>query len=150
MTTNLEKYLAGEPLSELNAAVKRGELAEQFMTPLRGLHGSMREPLTDAERPLRPDEQAALREMRQGPGWPVLQRLLERATISHTNAAILMSQDDPTGEPAKLATLWVTVKVWKNMVNLLNQMVATELAEQERQAKVNGAGHEAEPTEQGA
>lgn len=148
MTTNLEKYLAGEPLNELNAAVKRGELPGQLFTPLPA--EEPRAPLGDADRALRPAEWAALREMRQGPGWPVLQRLLERATISHTNAAILMSQDDPTGEPAKLATLWVTVKVWKNMVNLLNQMVATELAEQERQAKVNGAGHETEPTEQGA
>jgi hypothetical protein len=128
VTTNFEKYLAGEPINEVNAAVQRGELPAEMQTPLPG--DAPRAPLADADRPLKQDERAALREMRQGPGWPVLQRLLERATISHTNAAILLSQEDPAGKTEDLAAVWLTVKVWKHMVNLLNQMVETELQQE--------------------
>lgn len=160
MKTNYEKYLAGEPLNEELAKMKRGELPmppwERWNQAQPAAAGEQRAPLMDPERQLNRAEQAALRELRQGPGWPVLQRLLERATINHTNSAILLSQDDPAGKTAELAQAWLTVKTWKQLVGQLNDMVAMELlVEQLQEIRDQGSGetdgrNEDEPTQQGA
>jgi hypothetical protein len=156
MPSNFEKYLANEPLNEQNAKVRRGELPE-WEPPTGALAAGLgaaeqRGPLLDAERPLMADERAALREMRQGPGWAVLQRLLERATITHQKSAILLSQDDPAAHRDEIAQAWLTVKVWKAVVAGLNLAVELELREQQAQAKQDADweklnGHETESAE---
>lgn len=147
MPTNLEKYLAGEPLTDELAALKRGDFEQVDFLGLRSklFPAETRVPLADPERPLRAEERAALREIRTGPGWPVLQRLMERATGNQTNAAILLSQDDPAGKRDEIAQAWMAVKVWKHMVACLNRDVEQELREQE---ETGDGGDEDESTEQ--
>lgn len=147
-TSNFEKYLAGEPLNDELAAIKAGQLPE-----LRGLAGMPNlnqaqaaepRPLTDPERELTREERIALREIRQAPGWPVLQRLLEKSTIAHTKAAIALSQDDPLGSGTELNQMWVIVKLWKQTIAELNWAVAVEMQRSEEEA------HAPEPTVEGA
>ena len=150
MSTNFEKFLAGEPLTPELAALKRGELLEAVSPPVAIAPGG-RAPLHDAERALKQDERAALREMRAAPGWVVLQRLLERAIITATNAAILASQDDPAGKVQELSNLWLTVKTWKRLRSELNATVEIELLLQEQEAKgVKNGRNEDDTAEQGA
>ena len=93
-TSNHEKYLAGVPLNDELAALKAGlqpdfGMLTQLATPAEP-HA-----VTELEHELIRAEHLALLELRQGPAWPVLQKLLEKAILAHTKAAIALSQDDP-------------------------------------------------------
>ena len=157
MTTNFEKYLAGEPLNEELAALWRGEappigagLAGGSSADLNVNGGAGEETgAIDDLRPLRAEERAALRETRQGPGWPVLQKLLKRGTIQRIRFSTALSEDDPLGKRDEIALAWLEVKVWKQLVNALTAMVELELAEQRREA-LDGRENEVEPAQQRA
>lgn len=131
MATNLsnhEKYLAGVPLNPELAALKAGRLPElDGVLPNQAQGGAAASQAADPERELTREERIALREIRTGPGWPVLQKLLEKSTIAHTKAAIALSQDDPLGSGPELNQMWLTVKLWKMTIAELNWAVAIEL-----------------------
>jgi hypothetical protein len=126
--SNHEKYLAGEPLNDELAAIKAGQVPD-FGIGLAGLIAAKAdEPsLMNPDRELSRDERIALREVRFGPGWPVLQRLLEKSTIAHTKMAIALSQENPLGSGAELNQMWLTVKLWKQTITELNYAVAVEM-----------------------
>lgn len=126
-TTNLEKYLAGVPLNDELAALKAGKLPDFGMLTQQAAAPAQPAAIADPERELTREERIALREMRQGPGWPILQRLLEKSTIQHTKAAIALSQEDPLGLADELSQMWLTVKLWKRTIVDLNWAVAVEL-----------------------
>ncbi|MGA9668421.1 MAG: hypothetical protein WBQ94_04390 [Terracidiphilus sp.] len=131
MTTNLEKYLAGEPLNEELALLKAGKLP-LLQEPGNGawladVTRAAEVSLDEIRRPLTREERAALREMRTGGGWIVLQKLLKRATIGHTEAAVRASEDDPLGKREEIAQLWLTLKVWKRLVADMNLWVEFEM-----------------------
>jgi hypothetical protein len=126
-TTNHEKYLAGVPLTPELAELKAGRLPEFEPYAPPAPASAATQPLMDPERELTREEGIALREIRQAPGWAVLQRLLERATIAHTKAAIQLSQDDPLGSGPELNQMWVVVKLWKQTIAELNWAVAVEM-----------------------
>ena len=149
MPTNFEKYLAGEPLNEELAALKSGVLPDFIRVPGAGAAWMAPPDPTDPEKPLTQAERAALRELRQGPGWAVLQKLLERATIQHINAATAASEDDPLAKSAEIAALWHTVKVWKQLCWRLRVMVDVELMEQRMEA-THGERIEDDTAKQGA
>jgi hypothetical protein len=133
--SNHEKYLAGEPLNDELAAIKAGQLPD-FGIGLAGSNAAPAgEPLTNLDRELSRDERIALREIRFGPGWPVLQRLLEKSTLQHTKAAIAFSQEDPLGSGAELNQMWLTVKLWKRTITELNYAVAVEMQAIEEEMK---------------
>jgi hypothetical protein len=79
----------------------------------------------------------------------VLQKLLERSTIQHIQAATVLSQDDPMGKSAEVATQWLTVKVWKQLCWRLRVMVDVELMEQRMEA-AHGERTEDDAGKQGA
>jgi hypothetical protein len=125
-SSNFEKYLAGEPLTPELAALKAGRLPDIF-----GIFTQSPAPAAaevkalDLERDLTRDERIALRELRLAPGWPVLQKLFERATIQHTKAATALSQEQPLG--AEISQIWLTVKLRRQVIAELNLAVAVEM-----------------------
>jgi hypothetical protein len=129
MPSNHEKYLAGVPLNPELEALKEGRAPEFGMGLASVIAQEPAARITDAERPLTAEERAALRELRQGVGWPVLQKLLERATLSHVRAATSLSEDDPLAKKDEIAQAWLMVKVWKQLRIQMNVMVEIELME---------------------
>ena len=123
--TNHEKYLAGEPLTEELEALKRGETpAEAVMQP-EGLTGQGS--AVDIARAISREDRIALREMRQGAGWPVLQRILQKIVYSEEQMTITISQEDPLGNKEEIANHWAYVALFKRMLAKMNFAVELEL-----------------------
>jgi hypothetical protein len=122
-TENYERYLAGIPLSPELAALRSGQEAPSTGLPLAAGGAAVAPPEAGE---LSREERAQLREIRQMPGWAVLQKLLERGTIGRTKAAIRLSEEDPIGNGEQLSQLWATVKLWKTTIAELNWAVDAE------------------------
>lgn len=127
MATNFEKYLAGEPLNEELAALKAGRLPEFEIRENLFQPAVSTEPLGDDEKPLTREECVALREMRTSAGWPVMQKLIRRATIAHKKAAMLLSEQDPLSAGRELQNAWLEVKVWKQLTAQLTWLIVTAI-----------------------
>lgn len=125
MTTNHEKYLAGEPLTPELEAIRRGrEPGEQpGGTAAPALEtvtaGGLNQPLSRAER-------VALREMRASDGWGVLQKLLKRATLLRTETATKLSQVDPLANSDEIARAWANLIMFMRAHVDINDLVLSE------------------------
>jgi hypothetical protein len=124
-SSNFEKYLAGVPLNPELAALKAGRLPEFGMLMQQGATIAEPRAATDPERELTREEKIALREMRLSAGWPVLQKLLEKSTITHAKAATALSQEHPMS--GEIGQVWLAVRTWKQVVNELNWSVAVQV-----------------------
>ena len=142
MPTNHEKFLAGEPVTVELEALRQGQIPGTADALRDFLIHPLGSQLEGADKPLTAQDRAALREMRTGPGWPILQRLLERSTIQHTKRATLLSEDDPLGNQTGIAQAWHTLKTWKALHLTMNLMVETELQKDrlEQEEVRNGKG----------
>jgi hypothetical protein len=103
MNSNLEKYLKGEPINEELAALKEGRLPET--EPFR----------------------VNLKEMLMHPGWPVLHRLLEKATLRQQESATLLSQNNPLANAQPIAEAWAYVAIYKRAHEDLDLLVEMEI-----------------------
>ena len=113
--TNFEKYMRGEPLNEELQALRDGRLNE--FTPMPGTgtgpEATIQLGPDNVNRPLDKWEREALKELRQGPGWGGLQRIMQKAIRTHEESAILLSQEDPLGKQSEIAQEWAYVKIFK-------------------------------------
>jgi hypothetical protein len=121
-----QDYLAGEPLNEENAALKRGE--DPMSLPQQPTKAT-RAPIEGVDRDLRQQERADLKEMREGPGWPVLERLIEKAFRIHERGAISLSQQDPLGNRDRIAEEWAYVTMVRRAGVEITALVDAEVAQ---------------------
>lgn len=133
MSTNHEKFLRGEPLTEELAALRAGKLPlldPLFPTPQGGAQGGT--PAEDAAKPLAKNERNSLREMRLSAGWPVFQKLLERAIMRHTEAAVNVSQVDPLRNGQAIAETWAYLNMLKRVHRDINLLVEMETQQNDK------------------
>jgi hypothetical protein len=134
--TNFEKYMRGEPLNEELQALRDGKLNEFTLVPGARLPVGAEAAAASLNKPLDKAEREALKELRQGPGWGGLQRILQKAIRTHEESAILLSQEDPLGKQSEIAQEWAYVKIFKRVhleVNLLVEAEIEELGHVEKQ-----------------
>ena len=128
----LERFTRGEPINEEMARVfaQRPEDVSPAAAPARVVE--------DVERELERGERLALKEMRMSPGWPVLQRLLEKSLHFHRKSVISMSEHDPLGNKDRNANQWAylnALKTAKDAVGLLVDAEVKALDEESRGVK---------------
>lgn len=127
MSTNYMKFLRGEPLTEELAQLRAGNLPLlEPVFPVAAPGAIEARMAADIEKPLAKDERNALREMRSSAGWPVFQKLLERAIMRHTDAAVNISQVDPLQNSAAIAEAWAYLLILKRVHRDLNLEVDAE------------------------
>lgn len=131
MSTNFDKYMAGEPLNEELRALKEGRLPDIGPFLVTGPAATETELPGKPKRALTRDERLALKDLRHSQAWPVLQFLLKRATLSHIESATLLSQDDPLGKSDEVTQLWAYVKIFKRAHAEFNLLVGAEISELE-------------------
>ena len=125
-----EKYMAGEPLNDELAALRDGRekgFYEQPAIPqnLRVITGG------DVGRDLTKAERMALRDTRNGPGWPVLVRLLEKTSHIQEKSAIASSQTDPLGNKEAIANNWAYKAMFDRAQIELQMLVEAEVKQLE-------------------
>jgi hypothetical protein len=127
MNSNLEKYLKGEPINEELAALKEGRLPETEPFRLPG-HDQVGNQSTGAQNaPISRADRVNLKEMLMHPGWPVLHRLLEKATLRQQESATLLSQNNPLANAQPIAEAWAYVAIYKRAHEDLDLLVEMEI-----------------------
>lgn len=122
---NFDKYMRGEPLNEELRALRDGIAP---LLPDRGAGQEAELPIA-ADKPLDKAERAALKELRQGPGWGGLQRIFRKAIRTHEESAILLSQEDPLGRASEISRGWAYVKIFKRVHLEVNLLMEAEIEE---------------------
>lgn len=136
LPASLEKYLAGEPLSEELAALRAG-LQDQGSLVSSLYPEQLRIPAEVSPRAQRLSraDKAALRELRAGEGWEALNRLAEIALRRHVESATLLSQEDPLANTQEVAARWAYVKMlralWLELGRDVDAAAASVEAEEE-------------------
>jgi hypothetical protein len=133
-----EKFLRGIPLNPELEALREGRQQELPGAVQDGLAGLQRAPFEELERALTTQERLHLKEIRQEQGWPVLQRLLERACKIHVERAILLSEADPLANGNAIGQAWAYVEMFKRAMAEMNLLVEAELRELELEQKGEG------------
>lgn len=130
---NFDKYLRGEPVNEELAALKAGKLVEfePFQIGGAGQQNQSTEPrkgeITRADR-------VALKELVAQPGWSVLHRLMENATLIHQESATLLSQKDPLANAQEIAQAWAYVNLHRQVSAELEALVVFEIRKLEEES----------------
>lgn len=131
--SNLEKYLAGEPLTPELAAIRDGkdeptvwdQLIEKVSRAAETDQATRDRPLTRADR-------AELRDLRNSPGWAIFLMLQKRAMRTHQRTA---SEQSESGElrPDAMAEEWAHVRIFKRACQEMSLLVEAEIAELSRE-----------------
>ena len=124
--TNLEKFLAGEPLNAELAAIRSGDQVEAPAPTKPEVK------IEEPERELRKQEREALRRLRMSTGWPVLLRLFEKSFQIHRKAAIALSEQNPLANRDQVAESWAYVAMLKRARLETEGLVDTEVAKLEK------------------
>ena len=122
--TNLEKYLAGVPLTEELAALRDGR-PEEMETPVLWRHQASAD---DADRELTRDERELLREAKANGTFTTLMRLQRKALKIHIQSATMESENDPLKTPQDVANAWGYVKMFRRAIAELAMLVDAEIA----------------------
>jgi hypothetical protein len=124
---NFDRYLRGEPLTEELGKLKTGTLPD-FGSPIPELLAQAENQSTKVKtgRISRADR-VALKEMVALPGWLVLHRLLENATLMHQEKATLLSQGDPLANAQAVAQAWAYVNLHKRVIVDIDNLVIVEI-----------------------
>lgn len=131
---DFEKFTRGQPINEDFAALRDDpnfvskQMADVMVMPRR-------EPLEDIERELDRGERLALKELRMSPGWPVLERLLEKVVHSHRKSVISMSESDPLGNADGIAKQWAYLTMLKAAKGSVATLVDAEVKAFDEEAK---------------
>lgn len=132
--SEFERFTRGKPINQEMAALRDDpnfvaqQMAEVTVMPRR-------EPLEDVERPLDRGERLALKELRLSPGWPVLERLLERTVLLHRKSVISMSESDPLANKDAIANQWAYLNALKTAKNAVGMLVDEEVRQFDLEAK---------------
>ncbi len=129
-------YLAGRPINEELAALREGRILEA------------EQPKVTTEEPPAPGritrrDRLDLKELVALPGYRVLHRLIENATLEAQKRANVIAEDDPIGKAAELAQVFAYVKMRRLVLSHLIAEVKEELAKLEEEPD------EAKPAKQG-
>jgi len=124
VSPNFDKYIAGEPINEELRALKEGRAADAVPFLVTGSQNQSTEPSIE---PISRAEQIALKELRGGPAWPVLQKLLKNATLLHKKSATLLSEGDPLADAQKIAEAWAYVKMLNLTITNITRLVEAEI-----------------------
>lgn len=118
MSSQLEKFLTGQPLSEENAALMEGRepAAEAIFKQDQAESG----PLTD-------DDRTWLRRLVNEPGFAVLLRLLNSTIIHREESAKVLSSIDPFGQKDKIASEWAYIACFKAIMKEIRMIVESTL-----------------------
>lgn len=121
---SFEDFIAGKPLNDELARIKRGEAEPQGDaedSPI--LWGESVE-----ERPLDDRDRMDLRKLMAEPGWKVLERLRKRTLKVIEEEAILASQNNPLANSQKIATGWANFNAFKQQAEVDVAMMKMEIA----------------------
>lgn len=132
--TNLEKYLAGEPITEELRQVRDGlETGPQPWEqgfPWRGWAGSPGEP---GDRPLTRADRELLKEAKGSGVLAIIEQTLKRALRTHVESATMDSENDPLGRAGEVSRQWAYVVMYRRALFEFAQLVDAEIAELDRE-----------------
>lgn len=131
---DFERYTRGRPINEDFARLRDDP---NFVTrhPEQPAAQVVHAPLEDVERELERGERLALKELRMSPGWPVLQRLLEKTVHAHRKSVISISEHDPLANKEKIAEQWAYHGALKIATNAVAGLVDAEVKAFDEEAK---------------
>jgi hypothetical protein len=127
-----EDYLQGKPLNDELASL-RDQMAESMLKS-PGVMPSLPFFLDGAQNPLRElntGEREDLKELRNSVGWPVLNRVLEKAFQNHKNRAIALSQQDPLRHRDAIAEEWAYCTMFNRARIEMETLVKQEIEQLE-------------------
>lgn len=139
-----DRYMAGDPLNEENAAIRAGNADK--IAPLPTAEKKAPRPVTDPERELTMTERARLRELRAHEGWPVLLRLAEKIYRQRLSSVITMSQVEPIENAVPIGVQWSKLGQYKMAVHELTTAVTAEV-ERAREEGAKDDGMDGDQTE---
>lgn len=129
--TNFEKYLAGQPLTNELANLRRGESAPAAEAPnlpeLLAAWGGHRFPQVDDDRDLTKDERAALREGHQIGAVTTLIRLLRKSLRKKIQQATIDSEIDPLGRAPEIAQKWAYISLFRRAAQEVEVLAMAEI-----------------------
>lgn len=129
-TSNLERYLSGEPLNEELAALQRGDMANparpEIAAIIESLGPRMAQP--DDEKPLSYAERIAIKEAYQAGVFTSLMRLMRKSLRTKQNVATIDSENDPLGRPTEVAQAWAYIAIYRRVMVELTVMIEGEIA----------------------
>ena len=131
--SQIERYTRGFPINETLAAMRDDPnfVARQMAE----VQPRVAEPLDEIERELERSERLALKEMRGGPGWPVLQRLLEKTVHFNKKRVISISESDPLGNQQTIANQWAYQNSLRMAMTAVTELVDAEVKLLDEQAR---------------
>jgi hypothetical protein len=130
--SNLEKYLAGEPLNEELARIRAGKDEEPpAMDRLQQIHVAP-EPARD--KPLTAADRQEIRDLRNSPGWAIFLMLQKKAIATHIESASRLSRGGSL-EADDLANEWRSVRMFERACFEVVALVEAQIAELEREEK---------------
>jgi len=134
--TNFEKYLAGAPLNEELAAIRRGE--EPQPNPLAAIFENLAPrqlPMSDDDRPLSKEERLSLREAAQAGAVTTLLRLMRKSLRAKIQTATMDSENDPLGRAAEVSQQWAYIVAFRRATVEIQGMIQGAIAEQEKEER---------------
>jgi len=128
--TNYEKYLAGEPLTEELAELRRGD-DQAHRKSLTGILEAFapRAQAGGEDRPLSRDERLALKEAQQAGGVTTIIRLLHMSLRAKIEAARIDSEIDPLARSAEIGRSWAYVAIYRRICLEIEGMITVAIAE---------------------
>jgi len=136
---NFERYLAGQPLTEELAALRRGESAGPAgLEALLEAFGPRPAPTGDDDKPLSREECLALKEAQAGGGVTTLMKLLRRNLHRRIEEAKMDSQNNPLGRAAEIAHVWAYVAIYRRICLEIEGMTAQAIASLDSDAAERG------------
>ena len=135
--SEFERFTRGRPINDEMAALRDDP---NFVAKAMAVVGAVAQveyaapvPVEDVDRELERSEKLALKELRMSPGWPVLERLLEKAVHAHRKYVISMSEHDPLANRDLIANQWAylnSLKAAKNSVIMRVNSIVQALDEE--------------------
>lgn len=124
MAGELDKFRRGEPVNEEIAELMKDKETAPEPFPTRRIEA----PWDDPGRDLTTSEREDLRHLVNQPGWKVFKHLLDRGLQQRRHSAIVSSQEDPLGDPHRVATDWAYMALWQKQLVQIDGMIELELA----------------------
>lgn len=129
--SNFEKFQRGIPLTDELRDIRDSNAAVVEMpqpTPAKGK-------IDKADRQLKREERADLKELLTLDGYPTLQRIFEKLVQLHEKSAISLSKQDPLGNQAEVVNAWAYVTIAKQVQREFFAAIEHEVAELDKETE---------------
>jgi hypothetical protein len=128
--SNLERFLAGEPLNDELAALRDGRAGN--VEPPAGFDLLRAKPAPDDDsRELTRDERQLLKDAKVSGVFTTLVRLQRKALQIHIRTATIESENDPLNTSQQVANAWAYVKMFRRSIVELGMLIDAELGKLE-------------------